>query len=94
MITTTDAPGTRQWEATAPDGTRIRMRSPGPDLRFWRLIVSAPSAGWTDDGATPDEAVGNWVARITPDRRATAGTLLLVLQIAKLATQWLQEQSR
>ena len=82
--------GAVEWRVEAPDGSRVRLRSPFPDGTSWRLIVSLPRRGWTDEGPTPDAAVAAWIARIAADD-VPADVVALVTRITTEARLWALE---
>ena len=82
--------GAVEWRVEAPDGSRVRLRSPDADRRFWRLVVSLPRRGWTDDGATPDAAAEAWNARIAA-ADVPADVVALVGRITTEARLWALE---
>jgi hypothetical protein len=92
-ITTTRVFGAVAWSAEAPDGSRVRLRSPYPDSLSWYLIVSLPRRGWTEIALTPDAAAAAWLARIAADD-VPADVVALVGRITTEARLWALEQPR
>jgi hypothetical protein len=92
-ITTDHYCGAVEWRVEAPDGSRVKLRSPFPDGTSWRLVVSLPRRGWTDEGATPDAAVAAWNARISA-ADVPADVVALVGRITTEARLWATEAAK